>query len=196
MTRWLKVVCALVVLSLPAPLVAQDRHERTETFYFSPGHLIRMDLSAGGYRIQAGTDDKVHVRLYSRDLRALNKTRVRFTTAEDGVGELKTKDTRNVDVVISIPIRSDLRVRLFAGELSIEGIEGHKDVSMFAGEMNIDGTDPNAYRDVSASVRVGDLNGRAFNVSKDGFFRSFERTGGGTYKLRAKLAFGEINIER
>ena len=195
MIRWLTTCCAVMFLSFPMPAAAEDLHERSMVFDFSSGHLIRMKLAAGGYRIQGSTDDKVHVRLSSREITNLNKTWVKFTT-DHGVGRLETKDAQKVDVVIAIPARTDLHVRLRAGELSIHGIEGHKDVAMTAGEINIDVADPAAYGPVMASVRIGELNARAFQVSKDGFFRSFKQTGPGTYGFRATLGVGEINIQR
>ena len=43
-------------------------------------------------------------------------------------------------------------------------------------------------------VAVDDAPRGAFNVSKDGFFRSFEWTGDGQYDLRAHLTVGELNL--
>jgi hypothetical protein len=93
-----------------------------------------------------------------------------------------------------VPARSDLDIRLRFGELAVKGIEGHKEVRMSAGELNLDVGDPSAYRDVSASVRVGEVNARPFRISKGGFWRSFKLTGSGPYGLRATIGIGEINF--
>ena len=191
MLRWLTTVCWIVVLAFP--LAAADVHERSMAFDFSSGHLIRMKLAIGEYRIQGSSDDRVRVRLSSTDINELNKTWVKFTT-DHGVGRLETRDAKKVKVVIDIPARTDLHVRLRVGELSVEGIEGHKDLAMSIGELAVDVPDPDEYRDVRASVRIGDLNAAAFQISKEGFFRSFNLTGPGRYGLRATLGIGDINI--
>ena len=72
---------------------------------------------------------------------------------------------------IAVPTRSDLWIRLSAGDLTIRGIEGHKDVSAWAGELKI-GVGPSAnYRAVEASVLAGEIQAAPFNGSKGGIFR-------------------------
>ena len=193
MQRWITTFAAIALLFGPVIRPAQTPNERSMAFDFPSGHLIRMKLSAGEYVIQATNEDKVQVRLTSSEPRELNKTWVKFTT-DHGVARLETKDARKVRVVIDVPTRSDLSIRLRAGELSVKGIEGHKDVSMTAGELTIDVGDPSAYGDVSASVRVGEVNARPFQVEKGGFWRGFKHSGFGRYGLRATLGVGEINF--
>ena len=92
--------------------------------------------------------------------------------------------TRRGDVTIEIPPRSDLHVRMLAGDLRIDSIEGNKDIALTAGDLQIIAT-PEKYSQVDASVTFGDLNARSFRVSKGGIARSFAWQGSGSYKLRA-----------
>jgi hypothetical protein len=99
-------------------------------------------------------------------------------------------------VRIEVPQRSDLVVRLSAGELHIHRIEGSKDVSARAGEIDLEVGAREQYRRVDASVTIGELNASAFDINKGGFFRSFTLAGQGKYDLRARLTVGEMNISR
>jgi hypothetical protein len=126
----------------------------------------------------------------ARDLEEID---VRLDTDANGA-RLRTKGaTRHADFVIEVPRQSDLYLRMRAGEVKIQGIEGNKDVGMTAGEMSID-ADPTAYSRVKASVTFGDLEAHPFNVSKGGIARSFAWQGSGAYALRASLFAGEINL--
>ena len=172
---------------------AQAQDERVMAFDFPSGHMIRMNLAAGGYVVRATTEDKVSVRISSDQTNELNKTWVKFTT-DHGVGRLETRDAKKAKVIIEVPARSDLDIKLGYGELSVKGVEGHKEVHMSAGEINVEVGDPSTYRDVSASVRIGDVKARPFRISKSGFFRSFKLTGSGQYRLRATVGLGDINF--
>jgi len=189
MRRVLTCIGALLVLCG----VANAQDERVMSFDFPAGHMIRMKLAAGGYVIRATSEDNVSVRISADHANDLNKTWVKFTT-DHGVGRLETKDATKVNVTIEVPARSDLDIRLGYGEVSVKGIEGHKEVHMSAGEINIEVGDLSAYRDVTARVRIGDVKARPFRVSMSGFFRSFKLTGSGQYGLRATVGVGEINF--
>jgi hypothetical protein len=98
------------------------------------------------------------------------------------------------EVDIQVPSRADLYVRLTAGELTIEGIEGNKDVGLHAGELDIDVGRPEDYKSVSASVWAGELHATPYNENKEGLFRSFDWTGKGPYTLEARLKAGEVRL--
>ena len=189
MRYFLTCIGALLVLCGAAE--AQD--ERVMSFEFPAGHTIRMKLAAGEYAIRATTERKVSVRISADQTNDLNKTWVKFIN-DRGIGRLETKDAKKVKVTIEVPARSDLDVRLGYGELSVNGVEGHKEVHMSAGEINIEVGDPSTYRDVTASVRIGDVKARPFRISKSGFFRGFKLTGSGQYALRVTVGVGEINF--
>src|SRR4051812_25142691 len=91
-------------------------------------------------------------------------------------------------------MRSNLKVRLTAGDLTIGDIEGDKDIQSHAGDMTIDVGNPASYGPVDASVNIGDLKGDAFDVSKDGFHNRFERNGSGKYRLHAHVGVGDLRL--
>jgi hypothetical protein len=97
-------------------------------------------------------------------------------------------------VEIDLPARTDLVIGLSAGDFTLSGVEGSKDISVWAGDLKIDVGDPAGYKSVYASVTAGELEADAFGGSRHGLFRSFEHTGPGKYNLRVRLTAGHITL--
>jgi len=103
--------------------------------------------------------------------------------------------TKRARIVIEIPARSDLYLRMRAGDVRIAGIEGNKDIHMTAGDLRIDVL-PESYSHVHASVTFGDLRAHALGISKDGIGSSFEWSGAGKYILHASLFAGDLTLSQ
>jgi hypothetical protein len=95
---------------------------------------------------------------------------------------------------IEVPRRSNLWARLSAGQLTVEDIEGDKDINMLAGQLTIDVLHPELYGPRDASVMAGSLDLSAFDVNKGGLFRSYNENGPGKYRLHAHITTGEIEL--
>jgi hypothetical protein len=153
---------------------------------------ISMDLSAGDYRITGNADNKIRLtwrvghddRLSDVDARAdIRGSEARIVT--DG-------PMSNFRVDIQVPLKADLYVRLTAGELRLDRVEGSKDIELHAGEMRIDVNRAEDYHTVDASIWAGEIHAEPFNVRKEGLFRSFDWKGHGPYRLHARLKAGEV----
>ena len=96
--------------------------------------------------------------------------------------------------VIEVPARTDLHLRLSAGELSIEDIVGDKDIRLHAGEVRVDVGNPATYRRVRASVWAGELRAEPFRRRTGGLFRSLDWRGDGEHDLRVRLKAGELRL--
>jgi hypothetical protein len=181
---------ALALLVSPSSAAQSDVLERA----FAPGGKVVFELSAGGYEIVGTANSRIRV-----DWRKSEGRRVHVDAEVKGNEATVWIDgpaTKGAEARIELPQRSDLVVRLSAGELHIHGVEGSKDVSARAGEIDIQVGARDQYRRVDASVTIGELNASAFDVNKGGFFRSFTLAGKGKYDLRARLTVGEMNISR
>jgi hypothetical protein len=162
---------------------------------FAAGGRIAMDLSAGGYKIEGAPGDRIEIRWSVRDNHRLRDVRVRADVK--GTDAKITADgpsNNNFHVTIRVPARADLHVRLSAGELSLSGVEGHKDVGLRAGELDIDVGRADDYSQVEASLWAGEISAAPFRISKEGLFRSFKWRGPGKYRLQAELMAGEIRL--
>jgi hypothetical protein len=162
---------------------------------FVSGGTVDLDLSAGDYDIVASPDNRIRITMTgpARDNSGYVDIVIkgsRATIETDG----PTGD--GMDVRIELPRRTNLVVRLSAGDLKIEELEGSKDVEARAGDVSIAVGPRDQYRQVNASIRIGDLNAEPFNVRKEGLFRSFEWSGKGQYDLRAHLTVGDLKLTR
>jgi len=158
---------------------------------FTAGGRVTMDLSAGEYEITGSSDNRVRLDWDADDRHDVdNRLTVQGTEARvstDG-------PTNHFRVRIQVPARSNLYVRLTAGELTIKGIEGDKDVELHAGELDIDVVRPEDYGHVDAKIWAGEIHASAFRITKEGLFRSFDWNGTGKYRLHAHLKAGEMRL--
>jgi hypothetical protein len=194
-------VATLLLAFVAAPEAQRDspsRYSDSVERSFAPAGTVRLDLAAGDYRLTRGDDSRIRVAWETRDVEALNASRVNVTVRGKDAAILTSGPRRfgnnHFRVAIELPRRSDLQLRMTAGDLSITGIEGHKDVLLRAGDLTIEVADPAQYRQVNASVTAGDISARPFGFSTGGLFRSFARSGPGRYQLRARLWAGDLKL--
>lgn len=170
--------------------------ERTLEHPFKTGGTVHLDLAAGDYRVVGTDSTKVRVRWQTRRPGDAEWVRVRLAV-DGGTAYVETgKRKDGLRVVVEVPSRSNLSLRLSAGNLEVRGIEGSKDVSVWAGDVGIEVGDASKYRSVRASVQVGELTARPFSIAKGGLFRSFRTSGKGPYELSARLGAGELTLTR
>ena len=165
---------------------------------FVEGGVVRLKLSSGDYRLRAGATDRLVVRwtiddeARVRDLRQLSvDINVSGSTAiveTDG-------PAKHVDFTIELPARSDVHLRMRAGDVRIDGIEGNKDIRMTAGDLTID-IEPASLSRARASVTFGDLKAQPLGIAKSGIKRSFKWAGTGVYTLDARLLAGDLTLSR
>lgn len=101
-----------------------------------------------------------------------------------------------VEVRIEIPHRTSVQVKMGAGQVTIRNLEGNKDISLYAGQVTISASHGwDAYRNVDASVNIGEVNAQAFGADKGGFFRRFTRSNAnGEFRLYAHVMTGQIDL--
>jgi hypothetical protein len=196
----MRILAILLIVVAAGVMVASVRtSDETRTSdslerVFEPGGRIKMDLSAGAYRIEASRDNHIRMNWHVKNAWRLSRTDVRAdvrgseaTLSTDGAGN-------GFRGFIEVPRQSHLEVRLTAGELALRGIEGDKDVELHAGELDLDVGRAEDYGRVDAAVWAGELDAAPFRTTKDGLFRSFRWTGPGKYRLHAHLKAGEIRM--
>ncbi|HYN05882.1 MAG TPA: hypothetical protein VES67_00690 [Vicinamibacterales bacterium] len=195
--RILAIVLIVVAVGLTVVTVQSTDQSRTSDSLervFAPGGRIKMDLSAGGYRIEPSRDNVIRMNWSVRDAWRLSRTDVRADVRGSEASLMTDGSGNGFRVVIEVPRQSNLHVRLTAGELTLRGIEGDKDVELHAGELDLDVGRAEDYGRVDAGIWAGELDASPFRVSKEGLFRSFRWTGQGKYRLHAHLKAGEIRM--
>ncbi len=156
---------------------------------------IRLHLESGGYTITPVDSESIVVTCHARSENKLKNVRVAIkpvgTTAEVYV---RNTPNNNFTANIEVPRRSNLWVRLTAGELNVGNVEGDKDLELRAGSLQVAIPHPQEYGHRDASVTTGSIRASAFDVAKDGLFRSFSQLGPGKYRLHARVIAGEIAL--
>ena len=180
---------ALALLVAGAPAEAAETQRQ-----FVSGGTVRLELDAGEYEIVGSRDDRIRVTWDDR-ARDTDVTLRIDVKASRATVRTDTPWNDGAKIRIELPRHTNIVLRLSAGDLEISGIEGSKDVSAHAGDVTIDVGSRDQYRYATATVRVGDLRADAFNVHKEGVFRSFEWTGKGKYELRAHLTVGDLRLD-
>ena len=159
---------------------------------FVSGGKVEMTLESGDYKIRASSDNRIHVRWNEASAKGV---RVKLTTNGKSA-DLRVEDTphNNFHAIIEVPALTDVRIRLTAGDLSVSGVKGDKDIELNAGDLNISVGSSSDWGDVDASVTAGDIHAPAFQEARGGLFRSFKWKGPGKYILRVHLTAGDINL--
>jgi hypothetical protein len=160
---------------------------------FVSGGKVEMTLESGDYDIRASSDSRIHVRWNEASARGV---RVKLTTNGKSA-DLRVENTphNNFHATIEVPALADVRIRLTAGDLSVSGIKGDKDIEANAGDLNISVGSSSDWGDVDASVTAGDLNAPAFQEARGGLFRSFKWKGPGKYRLHVHVTAGDVNLK-
>jgi hypothetical protein len=188
-------ILGAVLVASPSSQTSGPRPSDSLERAFAPNGKVRMDLSAGAYAISGSKDNRIRIEWSVRDADQLHRVHARAdvrgseaTIATDG------PSNNQLHFNIQVPGRSDLYVRMTAGEIRIEDVRGNKDVELHAGDARIDVGRAEDYNRVDASVWAGDLHAAPFNVIKGGLFRSFDWSGKGPYRLHAKLKAGDLRL--
>jgi hypothetical protein len=177
------------LLVAPIALVGQTSGSPAEKDFVSGGK-IAMTLESGDYKILASSDNRIHVRWNEA-----SRTRVKLTTnGNSAVVRVENTPNNNFHATIEVPALTDLRIRLTAGDMSVTGIKGDKDIEIHAGNLNLLVGNASDWGDVDASVTAGDINASPFQASKGGLFRSFHWRGPGKYRLHVHLTAGDVNL--
>jgi hypothetical protein len=188
---------ALIVLAsvaLSTVTFGQTADPNTVEHSFAEGGIVTLNLSSGDYTVRAGASDRVRVQWRADDADH-EEDMARIQVVADvfaRVATIRTKGpTSRARFTIEVPARSDVHLRVRAGDIRIEGIEGNKDVRMTAGDLYIE-VDPDSLRHVHASVSIGDLNARTLGIEQDGFGNRLDWFGDGRYTLDARLFTGDV----
>lgn len=192
------VVVGLALLPLPNSRPASAEIPTTASAMnpteidFVRGGNVALDLQAGNYDVVPSSDNKITVNYdlsggaTARDVRIASgvkghNARIRIESPSNGF-----------HAEIALPEKSNVYIRLTAGNLNLDAIEGSKDIDLRAGNATVDVGDTAKYGPVYASVTSGNIQANAWSVQKSGLVRSFSANGKGPYGLRAHVDAGNL----
>ena len=104
---------------------------------------FRLFVRSGEIRIVGSDEAKLSIDLTGRKSGQIQDVKARLTCSENSAELHVTGGPHNdLTITIHVPKSLDLYARIPAGEISVEGITGNKDVELHVGELTIDVVNP------------------------------------------------------
>ena len=192
--------CATLVLpilaaSKEATLELKDLQNHPFAVDCPADSQLRLHLRSGDFKIIGHAEDKISVRLEGRNADNARDLTARYKRIGNAADlRIYGGPKNDLQITVEVPVSSLLFVRMPAGDLTIKGVSGDKDVELHFGDLTISVGDAGNYGHVDASVAAGDLAAPAFQESHGGLFRSFEKHGTGKYTLHAHVGAGDLTL--
>ena len=198
---WFYKAVVLCLVLVPFAAASNWRYEETHTDAreFVAGGSVHVHLGVGDVQIRRGNSNKINLRytVKSRRERNVKDARVDFDVrGNDATIEFHSPMGGNTefDVELEIPANTNLDVHAKVGDMTIEDIEGDKDLELSVGDIRIsDGH--SGYRLVRASSGIGDVNSDGYGETSGWLGKTLKYRGEGKYELRAHVGVGDITLQ-
>jgi hypothetical protein len=192
MKKLLPLLLALVVSLSWAQ--TPNGHERRYELRPDPNWPLDIELGSGDYQIVASDSGGIAV-VYNEDMPDdARKIQVQIGSGHER-NYLKIAGPKSsFHAVIEVPRKTDLHIRMMAGDLRVGEVEGNKDIEVRAGKLELNAIHPQDYAKADFSVRIGDVNAPIFKAAKTGLWRSFKAYGPGKYQLHAHVEVGDLTL--
>jgi hypothetical protein len=172
---------------------------RDEVRDFVSGGSLHVRLSVGDVRILRSDSNKirVHYTVKSRRERDVKDAHLDFEVrGNDARVEFHAPSGGNTqfDVELEVPQNTSLDVHEKVGDLTVEDIEGDKDLELGVGDIRV-AAQRSGYHLVNASSSIGDVNGNGYGETSGWLGKTLKYHGEGKYELRAHVSVGDITLE-
>jgi hypothetical protein len=139
---------------------------------FSAGGQIDLHIRSAEIHIIGSDENKIAVRVGGKQGSNSTDMKARFGRSDNSCELRITGGPHNeLTITVQVPKNSNLFVRIFAGDVEVNGITGNKDIELHAGDLTIGVGDAADYAQVKASVSTGEINAKPFGESHGGLFR-------------------------
>ncbi|MDQ1693578.1 MAG: hypothetical protein QOH85_1113 [Acidobacteriaceae bacterium] len=169
---------------------------------FAAGGLVIVDANIGDVRVTpTDQDEKVRLVITSHKQEDADAASgwVREFAVNGSQAKIKIETPKRgahgFEVTVYVPRRSNLRLKLGIGDLTVDGVTGNTDAEVGIGDLKVTVPDPHAFRAVAMSVHIGDVNAKAFGLEPSGFLgKSVEREfNAGSYRLKLHTGIGDVS---
>jgi DUF4097 and DUF4098 domain-containing protein YvlB len=199
MLRPIILVCLILVPFCGASDDWKYEETRDEVRDFVSGGSLHVRLSVGDVHIRHSDSNKirVHYTVKSRRERHVNDARLEFEIhGNDARIEFHSPAGGNTqfDVELEVPQNTSLDVHEKVGDLTVEDIDGDKDLQLGVGDIRVAAV-RSGYHLVNASSSIGDVNGSGYGETSGWLGKTLKYHGDGKYELRAHVSVGDITLE-
>ena len=171
----------------------------TDARDFVAGGMVHLRLSVGDVQIKRSDSNQIRLR-YTVKSRRESRVKNAYVDFEirgrDANIEFHTSTGSNtqIDVELEVPQNTNLNVHEKVGDLTVDDIEGDKDLELGVGDIRIE-TGRSSYHLVQASTSIGDVNGDGYGETSGWLGKTLKYHGEGKYELRAHVSVGGINLD-
>lgn len=189
---------ALVLLALAPFCHGDDKYSKTnaQSWEFAPAGQVELHIRYGDVHIVAGDDSHLAISytMHSSHADFIPKVEPEFEV-KSGKAVLTLKAPRNgsTEVDVKVPSRTDIYLRLQAGDIRLGPIAGSKDLETRAGDIEVDLVDQTSYGPVDASTHAGDVVA-PFGKPHGWIGNSLNYQGTGSYRIHAHTLAGDITF--
>lgn len=191
----------LCLLLVPFCAASDWRYEEThnDARDFVSGGYVHVRLNVGDLHIKRGDSTKILLEysVKSRHQVNLKKARVEFDIRGNDATlqfHVPTGANTQFDAELVIPTYTHIDVHQKVGDLTVDRIEGDKDLNLGVGDIRVF-TEHAHYRLVNASTGIGDVNSEGFGETHGWLGKTLKYHGDGKYELRAHVGVGDIKLE-
>ncbi|HEV2401397.1 MAG TPA: hypothetical protein VGS27_30960 [Candidatus Sulfotelmatobacter sp.] len=157
---------------------------------------LRLHVRDGDFRIVASDSEDVTIRTEGKNVPIAKRVKVHLERTGETLNlTFSNVPKKDCQITIAVPTDTNLYARMRAGDLSVDGITGDKDLEMLAGDLSIQVPDASDYGPVDLSVKFGDVSGSPFGDPKGSVGNSLKRNGNGKYRLHAHLFAGDLMLK-
>jgi len=172
---------------------------RSDAREFVAGGSMHVRMSVGDMHIKRGDTNKISLRYTIKSRRESNvkEATVDFEVhGSDATLEFHAPSGGNTsfDVELEVPQNTNLDVHEKVGDLTVEDVEGDKDLTLGVGDIRV-ANGRAGYRVVHASTGIGDVDGDGYGDTSGWLGKTLKYHGEGKYELRAHVGVGDIHLE-
>ena len=195
--------CVVIVSFSAVPSFAShdwDYEEtRSDAREFAAGGFVHVRLSVGDVHVKRGDTNKVSLRytVKSRHERNVKEATVDFDVRGNNATiefHAPTGGNTQFDVELEVPQITNIDVHAKVGDVTVEEVEGDKDLSLGVGDIRISNGRA-GYRVVNASTGIGDVHGDGYGETSGWLGKTLKYHGDGKYELRAHVGVGDIHLD-
>jgi hypothetical protein len=193
----------LVCLSLVPLCAANDwKYEEThnEAREFVSGGFVHVRLGVGDLHIKRGDSSKIKLEYTVKSRRESNvkDAHIDFDVkGNDANIEFHAPSGGNTEfeVELEVPGNANLDVHVKVGDMTIDNIDGDKDLDLGVGDIRVVTAGQSAYRLVRASTGIGNVDSGGYGETSGWLGKTLKYRGDGKYELRAHVGVGDIRLE-
>lgn len=157
---------------------------------------VRLHMHDGDFRIIGSDSDEIAIHTEGKNRALAKKMQVQLKRTGDSLEiDFLHVPKNEFQVTIAVPKDTNLYARMRAGDLSVAGVSGDKDLELTGGDLSIHVPDPADYGPVDLKVKFGDVSGSPFGDPKGWVGNSLKMDGSGRFRLHAHVFAGDLMLK-